>query len=159
MVTNEEDVVRMLFPNRILNGRVLKSAFTLRSQLNEDYLSVFRTVGPTFKADLQHLDKGRNCECSIMNVACIRDIKFNCDGEEIACDVIEKGNIEETSHAGIVTYINNKQWIGGHENEIVVKRGHTIDIVILAVQHRLASIAQKQIKHTNELLGVPLHNL
>ena len=152
MITNEEDVVRLLFPNRVLNGRVLKSAFTLRSQRNEDYLSVFRTVGPTFKSDLLNLDKGRNLDCSIMNVGAIRDIAFDFDGESISCNVIEKGNIEETSHAGIVTHINNKQWIGGKEHEMDVKQGHTIDVIILAVQHRLASLAQKQLKTTNELI-------
>lgn len=68
MVARSEDVVRVLFPNKVLNGRVLGGAFVLRSHREEKSISVFRTLGPTFTEKLLALDKGRNLPCAVMNV-------------------------------------------------------------------------------------------
>ena len=56
MIDNAETVVRVLFPNKILHGKVMGGAFALRRQREESYLSVFRTSGKTFKNDLMALD-------------------------------------------------------------------------------------------------------
>lgn len=76
MVVRDEDVVRVLFPNKIQNGRVLGGTFVLRSHREEKYIPVFRMIGSTFAKELLVLDKGRNLPCTVMNVGEIDDVKF-----------------------------------------------------------------------------------
>lgn len=153
MISNTEFVVRVLFPNKILHGKVMGGAFALRSWRDESYLSVFRLSGPTFKNDILGLDKGRNLDCATLHVCDIRNVSLDEDGNIACCDVIEIGDIEQTSHAGIVAYINNKRLVGGHEDDIDTnERGASIEALTLALQHRLALIAQKGLTHVNDLL-------
>lgn len=153
MIDNAESVVRILFPNKILHGKVMGGAFALRSWRDESYLSVFRLNGPTFKKDILGLDKGRNLDCATLSVGNIRDINLEESGNIASCDVIEIGDIDKTSHAGIFAYINNKPLIGGHENEVDSdERGSSIGALALALQHRLAMIAQNGLTHVNTLL-------
>jgi len=152
MVDNSENVVRVLFPNKVLHGRVMGGAFALRPHRAEDSVSVFRVSGPTFCNDIKSLDKGRNLECSVMKVAAIRDVRFEHDSNSSRCDVVESADIKLSSHAGIVTYINNQQLIGGCEAAIEIVQGTTLDVIVLAVQHRLALIAQRGLTHVNKLL-------
>ena len=144
MIGNAENVVRVLFPNKILHGKVMGGAFALRPYREESDLSVFRLSGTTFKNDIQALDKGRNLDCAKMGVSAIRAINLMKDHDIATCDVIESGDVKVTSHAGIVTYINSQQLIGGHESEIELqdKHGASLNALILAVQHRLVAIAQ-----------------
>lgn len=154
MIDNAESVVRVLFPNKIHRGRVMGGAFSLRAQRAEEYISVFRYAGPTFNDDIMALDKGRNLDCAKMQVADIRAIHFE-ENENVAnCDVMETGNIEKTSHAGVVVYINGMQLVGGHESDIELKEeyGNSLDILVLAMQHRLAVLAQKGLTQVNSLI-------
>lgn len=154
MVDSREDIVRVLFPNKILNGRVLGGAFVLRPQRQETHISVFRTAGKTFVDDISKLDAGRNLYCSVLNVAQVRSIKIVQNQNYLSCDVQETGDITDTSHAGIYTTINGQQLIGGHESEIVLydNEGSSMDALVLAMQHRLASIAQKGLTKVNEVI-------
>ena len=154
MVDNAETVVRVMFPNKILHGKVMGGAFALRPNREESYLSVFRTSGKTFKNDMMALDKGRNLCCAKMVVAAIRAICLEEKENTIICDVIETGDIDTTSHAGIVTYINMQLLVGSHETEIIIddKQGATLDVLVLAVQHRLAKIAQEGLTNVQNLL-------
>lgn len=153
MIDNAETVVRVLFPNKILHGKVMGGAFALRRQREESYLSVFRTSGKTFKNDLMALDKGRNLDCATMGVSAIRAVSLKKEDDIATCDVIETGNSNITSHAGIVTYINSHQLIGGHESEIELqdKQGASLDALILAIQHRLVAIAQQGLTNVSSI--------
>lgn len=154
MVARSEDVVRVLFPNKVLNGRVLGGAFILRSHREEKSISVFRTLGPTFTEELLALDKGRNLPCAVMNVGEIDDIKY-CSKDDIAwCNVAATGEIKQTSHAGIEIHVSAQQVVGGHEQEVVLKSeaGVSMDVIMLALQHRLADLAQKGLACVNETI-------
>lgn len=154
MVARDEDVVRVLFPNKVLNGRVLGGAFILRSHREEKSISVFRMVGSTFTKELLALDKGRNLPCAIMNVGEINDVKFHSENNTAWCYVVETGEIANTAHAGIEIYVNAQQVIGGRENEIILhsETGVSMDVIVLALQHRLANIAQKELISVNEVV-------
>lgn len=153
MIDKWEDVVRVLFPNKVLNGRVLGGAFALRSHREEKSISVFRMVGFTFAEELLVLDKGRNLPCAVMNVGEINAVKFCSKGNQAWCNVVETGDITDTAHAGIEIYINNQQVIGGHESEIALcETGVSMDAIVLALQHRLAIIAQKGLTSVDKVL-------
>ena len=74
-VGKSESVVRVLFPNKVFNGRVLGGAFVLRGHREEKSISVFRTVGPTFAVELRALDRERNLPCAQMSVGEIEDVE------------------------------------------------------------------------------------
>lgn len=154
MIDNAESVVRVLFPNKILRGKVMGGAFSLRAQRAEEYISVFRYAGLTFNDDIMALDKGRNLDCAKMQVADIRAIHFEENDNIANCDVVETGNIEKTSHAGITVFINGQQLVGGHESEIELREGYgdSLDALVLATQHRLAVLAQKGLTQVNALI-------
>ena len=42
-------------------------------------------------------------------------------------------HVPTSSHAGIVTYINNQQMIGGSETGIEIAQGATLDVIVLAI--------------------------
>ena len=154
MVDSKEDIVRVLFPNKVLDGRVLGGAFVLRSLRQETHMSVFRIAGKTFVDDISKLDAGRNLYCCVLNVSQVRSIKIVQNKNYLNCDVIETGDITVTSHAGIFTTINGQQLIGGHESEIILydNEGTSMDALVLAMQHRLATIAQKRLTKVNEVI-------
>ena len=154
MVARSEDVVRVLFRNKVMNGRVLGGAFVLRSHREEKSISVFRIIGPTYADELLALDKGRNLPCVVMNVGEIDDIRY-CSKDNVAwCNVVATGEIQQTSHAGIEIHVNAQQVVGGHEQEVVLKSeaGVSMDIIMLALQHRLAALAQKGLARVNETI-------
>ena len=155
MVDSNENIVRILFPNKVLNGRVLGGAFVLRPQRQETNMSVFRMSGITFVNDITNLDAGRNLQCGVMKVGEVRGIKISQNSDCLICDVIATVDFSLTSHAGIVVMINGQQLIGGRESEIVSseKEGSSIDALILAMQHRLATIAQKGLTRVNSLIS------
>lgn len=154
MVARNENVVRVLFPNKILNGRVLGGAFVLRSNREEKSISVFRMIGSTFAKELLALDKGRSLPCAVMNVGEIDDTKFCSKDNAAWCNVVESGEIDDTAHAGIEIRVNAQQMIGGHENEIILhnETGVSMNVIILALQHRLANIAQKGLTQVSEVI-------
>ena len=154
MIDNKEKVVRVLFPNKVLHGRVIGGAFVLRPQREETNISVFRVNGPTFANDIQKLDAGRNLCCSLMGVEEIRSVIISQGMNTISCDVIETGLLQSTSHAGIIVSVNGQQLIGGHESEMAIdnEAGGSMDALLLAMQHRLAAIAQKGLAHVNDFL-------
>ncbi|MBQ3784443.1 MAG: hypothetical protein II838_13560 [Lachnospiraceae bacterium] len=154
MVDSKENIVRILFPNKVLNGRVLGGAFVLRPLRQETYLSVFRIAGGTFVNDISKLDAGRNLQCGVMNVGEVRSVKILQKLSSLLCDVIETGDITITSHAGIIIKINGQQLIGGRESDIVLDAddGESMDALVLAMQHRLAVIAQKGLTRVDNLI-------
>ena len=154
MVDSKENIVRILFPNKVLNGRVLGGAFVLRPLRQETYLSVFRIAGGTFVNDISKLDAGRNLQCSVMNVGEVRSVKILQKLSSLLCDVIETGDITITSHAGIIIKINGQQLIGGRESDIVLDAddGESMDALVLAMQHRLAVIARKGLTRVDNLI-------
>lgn len=153
MIYDNEKVVRVLFPNKILHGRVMGGAFILRTQRKEESISVFRMSGPTFHKDINRLDANRNLYCCVLQVSDIRGATIIQGENRIQCDIIETGDINETSHAGITISINNQQLVGGQESDIILKEksGSTVDALILAMQHRLAGLAQKGLARVNDL--------
>ena len=70
------------------------------------------------------------------------------------CHVVETGEIDDTAHAGIEIHVNAQQVIGGHENEIILhsETGVSLNVIVLALQHRLATIAQKGLTQVNEIV-------
>ena len=155
MVESTENIVRVLFPNKVLNGRVLGGAFVLRAHRQETNISVFRTIGKTFVADISKLDAGRNLDCSIMTVSKVRSVKIQQGSNSLCCDVVATGDISQTSHAGIIVIINNAQLVGGKESDIAINEdeGGSLDALVLAMQHRLANIAQKGLTRVGTLVS------
>jgi len=149
-----ENVVRVLFPNKVLNGRVLGGAFALRSHREEKSISVFRTIGKTFAAELLALDKERNLPCALMNVGEIDNVRFSSRGNVAWCEVVATEDVGITAHAGIEIYINAQQMVGGHEEDIVMQSetGVSMNVIVLALQHRLAAIAQKGLTCVNDVI-------
>ena len=153
MVNSQEDIVRILFPNKILNGRVLGGAFVLRPHRQETNISVFRVAGGTFVDDILKLDAGRNLDCAVMKTGEVRAIKIKHHSNSLSCDVIETGDIAFTSHAGIIIMINGQQLVGGRESEITISDdGGSMDALVLAMQHRLVVIAQKGLTKVNAVI-------
>ena len=153
-VGKSENVVRVLFPNKVFNGRVLGGAFVLRGHREEKSISVFRTVGPTFAIELRALDRERNLPCAQMSVGEIEDVKFTSTDKSAWCVVSATCDITSSAHAGIEIYVNAQQVIGSHEDEIVLcnEIGVSMDVISLALQHRLAVIAQRGLTRVNNLI-------
>ena len=154
MIDGKENVVRVLFPNKVLHGRVMGGAFVLRPHREEENISVLRMAGPTFAIDLSRLDAGRKLQCAVMNVEEIRNVQVIHGGNILSCDVVETGEIVETSHAGIVVKVNGQQLIGGHESDIEIntKSGDSMDTLVLAAQHKLALLAQKGLTSVSDII-------
>lgn len=151
MIDGSEKVVRVLFPNKVLNGRVMGGAFVLRSQRREQAISVFRMAGPTFSDDLHRLDAGRNLHCSVLAVGDIRKVEISQEDNRLTCDVVETGDLSVTSHAGITVTVNGEQLIGGCESQVPI-HGDSIDALVLAMQHRLTFLAQQGLTRVNDLI-------
>lgn len=154
-VGKSETVVRVLFPNKVFNGRVLGGAFVLRGHREEKSISVFRTIGPTFAIELRALDRERNLPCSQMSVGEIEYVNFTSKENSAWCVVTATCDITDSAHAGIEIYVNAQQVIGGHEDEIVLHNeiGVSMDIISLALQHRLAAIAQRGLTRVNNVIS------
>ena len=88
-----------------------------------------------------------------MNVGEIRATAISMGADTISCDVVETGDLSSTSHAGIVVSVNGQKVVGGHESEITMSGdGESMNALMLAMQHRLASIAQKNLVRVNDLI-------
>ena len=77
-ISDSENVARAIFsPRMVHQGRVLPAAFELRSQINEEYLSVMRMAIESWKEDILRIPQRKNRKLfgySEMNVGDIRNI-------------------------------------------------------------------------------------
>ena len=151
VISNNEDVARILSNQWISNGEILHMAFTLRDK--ETYISVnrpaipsydsdvkgFVTSHPDFYADQRH-DKYIR---AMLNVGEIRALRIDYAGITLNVNVeVEPRDIFTKSHAGIFTRHQNKNIKNG--DTLYIKSLDTdvsADEILLEVRSNLVDIS------------------
>ena len=113
-VSNEEDVVRILHQDWIVDGNIQLGAYTLRP--NETYISVNRPSVKSFASDVSNFVESHpmfqytetTYHYALLSVKEVRDICLTNFGEPINIDVeVEPRATFIQSHAGIFTRIGS----------------------------------------------------
>lgn len=142
MISDTENVARAIFsPRMIINGELQPEAFSLRSHLNEDYLSVMRTSVTTWLDDIKLIPQGKNRQLygyAEMNVGEIRGIQL----KDVVYDVEEVPAEATNSHAGIFIKVKGENLVGGKKLDCI-QDDEAQDFMLLAIQRELVDIAQK----------------
>ena len=141
-IEDSENVARAIFsPKMIYEGRLLPAAFTLRPQIQEDYLSVARMSIDSWMEDIMRIPQHKNRTLygyAEMNVGDIRDI----DLPLVSYDVMDCGSPQTPSHAGIFISVSGNPVTGGqHLDALPV--GMSEDYLLLAIRNELVALAQE----------------
>lgn len=112
IISDEEEVARILHQDWVIDGKLQLGAFTLRP--NETYISVNRPAIESFSKDVASFVKSHPMyqysdtayRCALLSVKGLRDISLTSDGKPVNIDVeVEPRAIHVASHAGIFTRV------------------------------------------------------
>ena len=160
-ITNEEDVVRILHKDWVVNGNIQLGAFTLRP--NEVYISVNRPIVESFVSDVsdfvenhpmyQHTET--TYRCALMGVKEVRGISLTNNGEPINIDVeVEPRATRMQSHAGIFTRIGSSNIkVGSPLPAEALPLGLSSDDILMEVGWSLIAISKLEEKTYKESSG------
>ncbi len=148
MIEDKETTARVIFePKMVYNGRLLASAFELRSAISETYLSVLRMDVDGWEKDIYKIPQHKNRRLfgyAKLNVGDIRAIELH----HVKYDVQEADNSKISSHAGIFITVDNEPLIGG-KKLATLPEGVTEDFFLLAIRNRLVNLAQRNLVELN----------
>lgn len=145
MISNQENVVRVIFsPRMIYEGVLQTEAFRLREHIAENYLSVLRMAIPTWQSDVMLIPQRKDRQLygyAVMNVGEIREAKF----QQVEFDVKACNDKTMKSHAGIFISVGGEPLVGGKRLESI-NDNVAQDFLLLLIQRRLVEIARKGLR-------------
>lgn len=152
-IDGSENVARILKSAWVFDGEISPSAFNLRPQIHETYISVLREACDSFSPDVKEVAHGKfPVRYAQMNVGELRKLQVDALEDEVNFDVKAVDNIKLLSHAGIFLFINYKQLIGGEPFESVeLKHGMPADSILMTIRETLSEFAKKNIVEWNEM--------
>jgi len=153
VVGNDEQIVRILHRDWIVDGMLQVSAFALRDK--ETYLSVNRPAIKTFSDDVRDFvmshsafktgDDSNTYQRANFNVGEVRSISVSLKDKVANLAVeVEPRDSHYKSHAGIFTRIEGKNIKGGQQDSIVAREGETIsyEAIQMKVQYALLALSK-----------------
>ena len=145
MISDRENVARAIFsPRMVHQGHILPTAFELRAQINEEYVSVMRMSIESWKKDILLIPQRKNRKLygyAEMNVGDIRNIQK----DNVTYDVRPCANDLAKSHAGIFITVGKEKLIGGRVL-MSIEDKNAQDFLLLSIRQELARIAQRGLK-------------
>lgn len=152
-IDGSENVARILKSAWVFDGEISPSAFNLRPQIHETYISVLREASDSFSTDIKEVTHGKfPVRYAQMNVGELRKLQVNTLEDEVNFDVKAVDNLKLLSHAGIFLFINYKQLVGGEPFESVeLKHGMPADSILMTIREALSEFAKKNIVEWNEM--------
>ena len=159
IVSDEENVVRILSNGWVVDGVLQQTAFTLRD--GETYISVNRPAVSSFASDVALFVKSHKnfqtpnsgsltYQSAVMNVGAIRGIVVTVDNQPLAIDVeVEPRDVFTKSHAGIFTRHGNKNVKTGGTLAVGLEENLSADAVLLKVRlalMRISAIKQSEVQ-------------
>lgn len=144
-----ENVARVLKSVWYFDGELSPSAFNLRPQIHETYISVLRKSCATFSNDIDIVTCGkRPVYYADMNVEELRKLQVDALEDEVNFDVKAVDNLKLVSHSGIFIYLNYKQLVGGEPFEsLELNNGTPADSILLTIRETLSEFAKRNIVH------------
>lgn len=153
VVGNDEQIVRILHRDWIVDGILQISAFALRDK--ETYLSVNRSAIETFSDDVydfimshsafKTVDDSNTYQRANLIVGEVRSISVSLKEKvaDLAVEV-EPRDSHYKSHAGIFTRIKGKNIKGKQQDTIATQEGETIsyEAIQMKVQYALLSVSK-----------------
>lgn len=150
-VGNEEQIVRVLNKDWIVDGILQISAFALRD--NETYLSVNRPSIDSYADDVREFISGHpaykmtdnSYQCAELNVGSVRDVSICFKQKMAGISVeVEPRRSHFKSHAGVFTRIEDKNIKGGQKDEVALEDGQVVSYedIHLKVQYALLELSQ-----------------
>ncbi len=150
-VSDKESVARILSRKWVVDGIIMHTAFTLRT--NETYISVNRPSVSSFQDDVCSFvtshpdfyanDKQSACQCALLNVGEIRAIDVMVNGKSLdVCVEVEPRDTFTKSHAGIFTRHDGVNLRSGETLSIEeLNKDVSADDILLEVRDELLDLA------------------
>lgn len=152
LVSNEENLVRILHKDWIVDGVLQTNAFALRN--GETYISVNRPSVDSFSTDVSdfvrkhkgyQIEDGSSFQQAVLNAGDVRGISvsFNQKTANLTVEVEPRDN-NIKSHAGIFTRIEGNNIKGGSQQELFFQEGSKVsyEAIHLKVQYALLALSQ-----------------
>ena len=151
-IDNDEQIVRILHRDWIVDGVLQINAFALRDK--ETYISVNRPAIETFSDDVRDFIKNHSAfktaddsneyQRANFNVGEVRNIRISLKGEVASLSVdVESRDSHYKSHAGVFTRIEGRNIKGGQQDSFIPKEGNAIsyDAIHMKVQYALLGLS------------------
>lgn len=157
LVSNEENVIRILCNDWVKNGIVQHTAFALRE--GETYISVNRPAIPSFTVDAISFVKShknflisdngeKSYKRAVLHVGQIRNISIVVDDNRLSVDVdVEPRDSFTRSHAGIFTHHDNRNLKIGDVIAVNEDKNVSADMVLLKVRLALVRLSLVETCH------------
>lgn len=147
MIEPSENAARILKSIWVCDGIISSAAFNLRPHIHETYISVLRETVDSFSKDALKVSKERPVSFASINAGDLYCHHVEEIDDEVVFEVNEIDNAILKSHAGIFVTINNQKVVGGEPFEsLELKRGKSVDDVLLTIRKSLAKFASCRIK-------------
>ncbi len=152
LVSNEENLVRILHKDWIVDGVLQTNAFALRN--GETYISVNRPSVDSFSTDVidfvrkhkgYQIEDGSSFQQAVLNAGDVRGISVSFNQKTVNPTVeVEPRDNNIKSHAGIFTRIEGNNIKGGSQQELVIQDGQKLsyEAIHLKVQYALLALSQ-----------------
>ena len=159
-VSSEENVIRLLSTDWVVNDEIQHTAFMLRT--GESYISVNRPAVDTFSQDIAnflsnhpnyYVDGSTEIyQCAMLNVGDIKNINVEYEGKAIDVMVeVEPRDIHSKSHAGIFTRFHDKNLKNGDVlNYEPMAEEISADVILLDVRFHLLKLSTLEKYELNE---------
>lgn len=147
MIEPTENAARLLKSIWVSDGVISSAAFNLRPHIHETYISVLREAVDSFHEDTLKVSKERPIFFASINAGDLYSYHVEEIDDEVTFEVNETDNAFLKSHAGIFVKINNQKVVGGEPFEsLELKKGKSVDDVLLSIRKSLAKFASSRIK-------------
>ena len=156
IVSDDEDIVRILHREWVVEGKIQLNAFSLRP--GESYISVNRPIVDTYEDDVssfvnKHLgfkisDSGSTYQRARMKTGLVRETTVSLGKKSIKISVeVEARSMNFKSHAGVFTRYKGKNIKKGQDTMLLMDEGKHIPIpaILQKVQHHLLKLSTLEV--------------
>jgi hypothetical protein len=144
MSTDYQRYARILRKWLVLNGVVSASAFQLRANIHETYISLLDESSSCFVNDAKSVTK----ESPILYASLLRKeikaIKLYNVKETVCFEICPVDSKRLKSHTGLYIFVDHQPVIGGEP--FVTSLGQPVNVVMLQIKLASANLASKRIK-------------
>lgn len=140
MVSDKEYCARLLRKIWIKNGVIAASAFNLRPNIHETYISLLREEHLSYNKDLKSITKDDPIIVASLLTGNVRTKQIY---DNIKLDIKEVDNNRLRSHCGLFIFVDGKQVVGGEP--FITRSGEPVDVFVLQVKLALAKMASSNI--------------